>query len=46
MIVVDGYTNAVSTRTVFPMSNGVIDLNSEHTVWTGRFFTTAQSVIR
>jgi len=30
----DGYTNAVSNRTTFPLSNGVIVLNSEHPVWT------------
>ncbi|KAF8550890.1 hypothetical protein OG21DRAFT_1524807 [Imleria badia] len=30
----DGYTNAVSNRTTFPISNGVINMNSEHTTWT------------
>jgi len=30
----DGYTNAVSNRTVFPLSSGVITLNSEHPQWT------------
>lgn len=35
---VDGYTNAVSNRAVFPISNGVINLNSEHPTWTGNFF--------
>ncbi|KAH0838591.1 hypothetical protein J3R83DRAFT_6912 [Lanmaoa asiatica] len=30
----DGYTNAVSNRTVFPISNAVINLNSEHPTWT------------
>lgn len=30
----DGYTQAVSNRTVFPLSNGVISLNSEHPQWT------------
>jgi hypothetical protein len=31
----DGYTDAVNNRTVFPLSNGVINLNSEHPLWTG-----------
>jgi len=30
----DGYTNAVPNRTVFPLNNGVISLNSEHPLWT------------
>ncbi|KAF9229662.1 hypothetical protein BS17DRAFT_33107 [Gyrodon lividus] len=30
----DGYTDAVANRTVFPLSNGVINLNSEHPTWT------------
>ncbi|KAG0697167.1 hypothetical protein DFH29DRAFT_947627 [Suillus ampliporus] len=30
----DGYTNAVSNRTVFPLSNGIINMNSEHPLWT------------
>ncbi|KAI6007936.1 hypothetical protein EDC04DRAFT_925358 [Pisolithus marmoratus] len=30
----DGYTDAVSDRTVFPLANGVINLNSEHPQWT------------
>ncbi|KAF8845410.1 hypothetical protein BDN67DRAFT_919949 [Paxillus ammoniavirescens] len=30
----DGYNNAVTNRTVFPLSNGVINLNSEHPTWT------------
>ncbi|KAG6334926.1 hypothetical protein ID866_4168 [Astraeus odoratus] len=30
----DGYTNAVSNRTVFPLTNGLINLNSEHPQWT------------
>jgi len=30
----DGYTNAVSNRTVFPLNNGVISMNSEHPQWT------------
>ncbi|KAH7883902.1 hypothetical protein F5I97DRAFT_1794099, partial [Phlebopus sp. FC_14] len=30
----DGYNNAVSNRTVFPLTNGVINLNSEHPTWT------------
>ena len=38
--IVDGYSDAVSNRTVFPISNGVINLNSEHPTWTGTFFTT------
>ncbi|KAI6005082.1 hypothetical protein F5J12DRAFT_124376 [Pisolithus orientalis] len=29
----DGYTDAVSNRTVFPLANGVINLNSEHPQW-------------
>lgn len=29
----DGYNNAVSNRTVFPLANGVINLNSEHPQW-------------
>lgn len=33
--VVDGYTNAVNNRTVFPLTGGVIQLNSEHPKWTG-----------
>lgn len=31
----DGYTEAVSNRTTFPLSNGIISLNSEHPLWTG-----------
>jgi len=39
----DGYTDAVSNRTVFPISNGVINLNSEHTTWTaGVIISTVQ----
>ncbi|KAF8559403.1 hypothetical protein OG21DRAFT_1474348 [Imleria badia] len=39
----DGYINAVSNRTVFPISNGVIDLNSEHPTWTaGVIISTVQ----
>ncbi|OAX38999.1 hypothetical protein K503DRAFT_856319 [Rhizopogon vinicolor AM-OR11-026] len=30
----DGYNDAVSNRTVFPLSNAVINLNSEHPLWT------------
>ncbi|KAI6136917.1 hypothetical protein F5141DRAFT_58213 [Pisolithus sp. B1] len=29
----DGYDNAVSNRTVFPLANGLINLNSEHPQW-------------
>jgi hypothetical protein len=29
----DGYTNAVSNRTVFPLKGGIIELNSEHDTW-------------
>ncbi|KAG9314651.1 hypothetical protein JVU11DRAFT_5456 [Chiua virens] len=39
----DGYNNAVSNRTTFPISNGVIELNSEHPTWTvGILISTAQ----
>ncbi|KAG2116958.1 hypothetical protein DEU56DRAFT_718277, partial [Suillus clintonianus] len=30
----DGYTDAVNNRTVFPLSNGIINMNSEHPLWT------------
>ncbi|KAH7921262.1 hypothetical protein BV22DRAFT_1072662 [Leucogyrophana mollusca] len=30
----DGYNDAVNNRTVFPLSNGIINLNSEHPQWT------------
>ncbi|KAJ6534481.1 hypothetical protein DFH09DRAFT_890514, partial [Mycena vulgaris] len=30
----DGYDNAVSNRTVFPLTGGFFSLNSEHTSWT------------
>ncbi|KAJ7745912.1 hypothetical protein DFH07DRAFT_889913 [Mycena maculata] len=30
----DGYTNAVSNRTIFPLTGGFFSLNSEHTSWT------------
>ncbi|KIM84564.1 hypothetical protein PILCRDRAFT_818139 [Piloderma croceum F 1598] len=30
----DGYTDAVSNRTTFPLTNGVIKMNSEHPTWT------------
>ncbi|KAG1889385.1 hypothetical protein F4604DRAFT_1712116 [Suillus subluteus] len=30
----DGYTNAVNNRTIFPLSNGIINMNSEHPLWT------------
>jgi hypothetical protein len=33
----DGYTDAVSNRTAFPLANGVISLNSEHPTWTGEY---------
>ena len=36
--IIDGYPDAVPNRTVFPISNGVINLNSEHPTWTGTFF--------
>ncbi|KZP04550.1 hypothetical protein FIBSPDRAFT_722752 [Athelia psychrophila] len=40
----DGYTQAVSNRTVFPLSNGVISMNSEHPAWTvGVIISTAQN---
>ncbi|KAF7982066.1 hypothetical protein HWV62_30358 [Athelia sp. TMB] len=40
----DGYTQAVSNRTVFPISNGVISMNSEHPSWTvGVIVSTAQN---
>ncbi|TFK57431.1 hypothetical protein OE88DRAFT_1730798 [Heliocybe sulcata] len=40
----DGYINAVSNRTTFPLSNGVIELNSEHPSWTvGVIISTAQN---
>ncbi|KAI9572658.1 hypothetical protein HD554DRAFT_2061866 [Boletus coccyginus] len=40
----DGYTNAVSNRTAFPISNGVINLNSEHPTWTvGVIISTIQN---
>ncbi|KAG1757901.1 hypothetical protein EDB19DRAFT_1659702 [Suillus lakei] len=29
----DGYTDAVDNRTVFPLSNGIINMNSEHPLW-------------
>jgi hypothetical protein len=35
--ILDGYTDAVSNRTTFPLSNGVISMNSEHPQWTGTF---------
>jgi len=40
----DGYTDAVSNRTSFPLSNGVIQMNSEHPKWTvGVLVSTAQN---
>jgi hypothetical protein len=33
--IVDGYNDAVDNRTVFPLSNGIININSEHPLWTG-----------
>jgi len=40
----DGYNNAVSNRTTFPLTNGVIELNSEHPSWTiGVIISTAQN---
>ncbi|KAG2057144.1 hypothetical protein BDR06DRAFT_952272 [Suillus hirtellus] len=30
----DGYNDAVNNRTVFPFSNGIINMNSEHPLWT------------
>ncbi|KAF7373902.1 hypothetical protein MSAN_00602600 [Mycena sanguinolenta] len=30
----DGYDNAASNRTIFPLSGGFFSLNSEHTSWT------------
>ncbi|KAG1777434.1 hypothetical protein EV702DRAFT_1103276 [Suillus placidus] len=30
----DGYTDAVNNRTLFPLSNGIINMNSEHPSWT------------
>ncbi|KAJ8588208.1 hypothetical protein M405DRAFT_820069 [Rhizopogon salebrosus TDB-379] len=30
----DGYNDAVDNRTVFPLSNGIININSEHPLWT------------
>ncbi|KAL4068341.1 hypothetical protein V8B97DRAFT_895008 [Scleroderma yunnanense] len=39
----DGYTNVTTNRTVFPLTNGVIDLYSEHPKWTaGVIVSTAQ----
>ena len=32
---VDSYTEAVSNRSLFPLDNGFITLNSEHPQWTG-----------
>ncbi|KAG2160080.1 uncharacterized protein EDB93DRAFT_1318187 [Suillus bovinus] len=34
----DGYTNAVDNRTTFPLSNGIINMNSEHPLWTAEVF--------
>ncbi|KAJ7225749.1 hypothetical protein GGX14DRAFT_422151 [Mycena pura] len=31
----DGYNNPAANRTVFPLSNGVVSLNSEHPKWAG-----------
>ncbi|PIL29581.1 hypothetical protein GSI_08217 [Ganoderma sinense ZZ0214-1] len=40
----DGYTNAVSNRTTFPTSKGIISLNSEHPKWTlGGIVATVQN---
>ncbi|EPQ60925.1 hypothetical protein GLOTRDRAFT_68971 [Gloeophyllum trabeum ATCC 11539] len=40
----DGYINAVDNRTMFPLSNGVIELRSEHPSWTiGVIISTAQN---
>ncbi|KAG8220098.1 hypothetical protein J3R82DRAFT_1117 [Butyriboletus roseoflavus] len=40
----DGYNNAVSNRTVFPINNGIINLNSEHPAWTvGVIISTVQN---
>ncbi|KAG1749698.1 uncharacterized protein EDB91DRAFT_1046516 [Suillus paluster] len=42
----DGYTNAVDNRTVFPLSNGVINMNSEHPLWSaGVIVSTYQNPI-
>lgn len=32
----DSYTNAVDNRTVFPLGQGFITLNSEHPKWSGK----------
>ena len=34
---VDGYDNAVSNRTIFPLNGGFFSLNSEHPQWSGTF---------
>ncbi|KAI6005080.1 hypothetical protein F5J12DRAFT_893171 [Pisolithus orientalis] len=40
----DGYTDAVSNRTVFPLANGVVNFISKHTQWTaGVIVSTKQS---
>ena len=33
----DSYTNAVDNRTVYPMSNGVVTLESEHPNWNSQY---------
>ncbi len=32
---IDSYNDAVSNRSLFPLDNGYITLNSEHPMWTG-----------
>ncbi|KAJ7071250.1 hypothetical protein C8F01DRAFT_1109726 [Mycena amicta] len=39
----DGYDNPAATRTFFPLSGGVVSLNSEHTSWAAVISITSKS---
>lgn len=44
-VLLDGYNNAVSNRTTFPLSGGVISLKSEHPKWTGKPSSSCRTII-
>ena len=45
-IMIDGYTNATQNRTIFPISDGIINLKSGHPSWTGKNFTIILKLVR
>ncbi|KXN84784.1 hypothetical protein AN958_12078 [Leucoagaricus sp. SymC.cos] len=39
----DGFTNATTNRTQFPLSGGIVEINSEHSSWSAAFYISSDS---